>query len=79
MNDEIMKKAEKTTDDLRLEYDFSKMKGGVRGKYLQRYRAGTNIVKLEPDVAEVFTDDASINEALRSLIELAKNQVKLAH
>ena len=74
-----MKKASTQTDDLRPEYDFSKMKGGVRGKYAQRYRAGTNLAKIDPDVAEVFADDSSVNEALRSLIKVARHQVKLAH
>jgi len=41
-------------DDLRPEYDFSRMKGGVRGKYVERYRTGTNIVLLDPDVAQAF-------------------------
>jgi len=67
-----------TADDLRAEYDFSKMKGGIRGKYTTRYRAGTNLVKIEPDVAEIFTDDMAVNEALRSLIKVARHQV-LAH
>ena len=74
-----MKKADIPTDDLRPEYDFSKMKGGVRGKYAQRYRAGTNLAKIDPDVAEVFTDDNAVNEALRSLIKVARHQVKPAH
>ena len=78
-NEEIMKKASTPADDLRPEYDFSKMKGGVRGKYAQRYRAGTNLAKIDPDVAEVFADDSSVNEALRSLIKVARHQVKLAH
>ena len=55
--------------DMRPEYDFSKMEGGVRGKYAERFRAGTNLVLLDPDVAEVFGDDASVNEALRSIIK----------
>lgn len=66
-------------DDLRPEYDFSKMKGGVRGKYVQRYRVGTNLVKIDPDVAEVFGDDNAVNEALRSLIKVARHQVRPAH
>jgi hypothetical protein len=74
-----MKKDNTRPDDLRPEYDFSTMKGGIRGKYLQRYRAGTNIVKIDPDVAEVFADDNTVNEALRSLIKVARHQVKLAH
>ncbi|MBN1673013.1 MAG: hypothetical protein JXR37_18350 [Kiritimatiellae bacterium] len=73
-----MKKAEKSADEIRPEYEFSKMKGGVRGKYAKRYRAGTNLVKIDPDVAEVFGDDSSVNEALRSLIRVARQRVKLA-
>ncbi|HEY9601566.1 MAG TPA: hypothetical protein V6C85_08150 [Allocoleopsis sp.] len=41
-------------DALRSEYDFSQMKGGIRGKYVERYRAGTNLVLLDPDVAQAF-------------------------
>ena len=78
-SDVIMKKDSTIADDLRPEYQFSKMKGGVRGKYVQRYSAGTNLVKIQPDVAEVFTDDNAVNEALRSLIRVARHQVKLAH
>ena len=74
-----MKKDRNTADDLRPEYDFSKMKGGVRGKYVQRYRAGTNLIKIDPDVAEVFADDNAVNEALRSLIKVARRQVEMAH
>lgn len=69
----------KNSDDLRAEYDFSAMKGGVRGKYAKRYRAGTNLVKIEPDVAEIFENDFAVNEALRSLIKVARHQVALAH
>lgn len=80
-NDAIMKQdnTTTTTDALRPEYDFSKMRGGVRGKYAQRYRAGTNLVKIQPDVAKVFADDDAVNEALCSLIRMARHQVKLAH
>ena len=59
-------------DTLRAEYDFS---GGVRGKHYQAYRDGTNVVFLEPDVATVFTDSESVNQALRLLLRLAKEQV----
>ena len=58
--------------EMRAEYDFS---GGVRGKYYKQYTEGTNVVLLEPDVAEVFRDSESVNQALRVLIEIAKNQV----
>ncbi len=74
-----MKKDDTTLDDLRPEYDFAKMRGGIRGKYVERYRAGTNLVKIDPDVAEVFADDNAVNEALRELIKVARHQVKLAH
>lgn len=58
-------------DELRPEYDLSKLKGGVRGKYVQRYKEGTNLILLAPDVAEVFKDNESVNEALRLLIKIA--------
>ena len=57
-----MKKATKNdADEMRPEYD---LRGGVRGKYYERYRQGTNIVLLEPDLARVFRDSATVNEAL---------------
>ena len=59
-------------DDMLAEYDFSR---GVRGKHHQAYKAGTNVVFLEPDVAEAFTDSASVNQALRLLVRLAKEMV----
>ena len=60
-------------DALRPEYDLRKsLKGAVRGKYAERYRAGTNLVLLEPDVAKVFRDDKSVNEALRLVMQLTK-------
>jgi len=55
-------------DDLRPEYDFSRMKGGVRGKYVERYREGTNLVLLDPDVAAAFPDAKAVNDALRLLL-----------
>ncbi len=51
------------------EYDFSK---GIRGKYAQRYAAGSNVVVISQDVAEVFPDSESVNEALRMLIKIAQ-------
>lgn len=66
-----MKRESTLPDDADMldEYDF---KGGVRGKYAQRYAMGSNIVRLDPDVSEVFHDDSSVNEALRSLIKIAR-------
>jgi len=64
-------------DELRPEYDLAQLKGGVRGKYAQRYTEGTNLVLLAPDVAEAFPTDDAVNEALRLLIKIAETQ--LAH
>ena len=69
-NDDLTKKAnQEDEDDLRPEYDFSKMKGGVRGNYVERYRQGSNLVLLDPDIAAAFPDAKAVNTALRSLIE----------
>ena len=65
-------------DDLRPEYDLSQMKDGVRGKYAKRFREGTNLVLLSPDVAQYFPDEASVNAALRSLVSVAKTQLQHA-
>jgi len=62
----------KPIDELRREYDLSKLKGGVRGKYATRYQAGTNLVLLSPDVAKYFPDEHSVNMALRKLIHVTK-------
>ena len=80
-NEDIMKKkTEKREpgDELRREYDLSKLKGGVRGKYSARYRAGTNLVLLSPDVAEHFPDERAVNSALRSLIQRSKGPARRA-
>jgi hypothetical protein len=65
----------KTTnsDEIRQEYDFS---GGVRGKHHHAYQQGSNVVLLEPDVAEVFKNSASVNHALRMLMKLADEELK---
>ena len=70
-----MKKDFKTEmeDELRPEYNLRELiKGGVRGKYVERYRAGTNLVLLAPDVAEAFPTEEAVNQALRLVIELTK-------
>jgi hypothetical protein len=59
-------------DDLRREYDFSKLKGGVRGKYVGRYRKGTNLIRLDRDVAAAFADDAAVNQTLRAVLKLSE-------
>ena len=55
-------------NEMRPEYDFG---GGVRGKYYTQYMEGTNVVLLDPDVASVFRDSESVNQALRVLIKAA--------
>jgi hypothetical protein len=54
--------------DIQAEYNFSAMKGGVRGKYFERYRRGTNVVLLDPDVAEAFPTENAVNAALRAIL-----------
>jgi hypothetical protein len=72
-----MKKDDMTEmdDELRPEYDLrTLLKDGVRGKYVDRYRAGTNLVLLDPDVAKAFPDETAVNEALRLVIQLGEIQ-----
>lgn len=71
-----LKKAAKSElhDDLRAEYDLTKLKGAVRGKYAGRFNAGTNLVLLAPDVVEYFPNEESVNSALRSLIRIIKTR-----
>lgn len=59
-------------DELRNEYDETVLKEGVRGKYVARYRQGTNLVLLAPDVAAAFPTEQSVNEVLRLLIKVAQ-------
>jgi hypothetical protein len=71
----MKKKTTEINDELRPEYDLkSLLKDGVRGKYTQTYRAGTNLVLLEPDVAKAFPDEKAVNEALRLVMKLTKVQ-----
>jgi hypothetical protein len=74
----MKKKSEKreSTNGLRREYDLSKLKDGVRGKYLARYRAGTNLGLLSPDVAKHFPDERAVNAALRRLIKLPARSLR---
>ncbi len=65
-----MKKVSRArSNGMRAEYDFASMKGGVRGKYVKRYRAGTNLVLLEADVAAAFPTEKAVNQALRAVIK----------
>ena len=68
-----MKKARRlAVKEMRREYDFASMKGGVRGKYVKRLRAGTNVVLIEPELTEAFPTAAAVNEALRIALEMAR-------
>jgi hypothetical protein len=71
----MKKKSNTTGDDLRAEYDASLIRKGIRGKYAQRYAAGTNLVLLAPDVAAAFPDAKAVNDALRLLLAVAKKTV----
>ncbi len=70
-----MKTDTNDSSDMRAEYDFS---GGDRGKYAARFAEGSNVVVLDPDVASLFKDSASVNDALRTLAEIAKKQTQKA-
>jgi len=60
--------SEPNDDEMRPEYDFSELEGAVRGKYFKRFQEGSNVVLLEPGVAEAFPDARAVNDALRKLI-----------
>ncbi len=70
MRDAITKKppSKRRTQEMREEYDFS---GGVRGKYVDRYRRGINVALIDPELAEAFPDSKSVNDALRVLVAIA--------
>ena len=67
-----LKNSPESAEEMRDEYDFS---GGVRGKFYQEYMKGTNVVLLDADVAAVFRDSETVNQALRTLITIARNQL----
>ena len=58
--------------DMLGDYDFSQ---GVRGKYVQRFAQGSNVVVLSPDIAVIFPDSESVNNALRMLVEIAGKSI----
>lgn len=68
------KRTARTTDDLRPEYDLGSLTGRVQGKYYERARAGSNLVLLEPEIAEAFPDSKSVNEALGLLLRVARSE-----
>lgn len=74
-----MKKAtRKKNDELRKHYDLKTLGPGVKGKYYRRYAEGTNLVLLDPDIADAFPSAKDVNDALRVLVTVASKRVKLA-
>jgi len=72
MNQELDNEADSEMLD---EYDFS---NGVRGKYVDRFAKGCNVIVLDPDVAQIFPDSESVNQALRALAEIIRNNAEKA-
>ena len=64
------RKPDDDPDDVRPEYDFSK---GVRGKYVGRVPSLSRLARLDHDVAKVFADDKSVNDALRALAQILRD------
>ena len=80
MNESSMKKSKKRIrptgsdeETMRPEYDFSK---AVRGVTAARYAEGTNVVLLDPDVAEIFPDTRAVNEALRTIARVTRSSLR---
>ena len=71
-----MSKKQNKKDEMLDEYDFS---NGVRGKYVGRLMKNSNVIILEPDVAKVFTDSESVNQALRGLLPIIQRQAEKVH
>ncbi len=67
------------SDELRPEYHRDDFRHGIRGKYYDDYKSGTNLVLLSPDVASMFPDEKAVNDALRSLIKIAQKSVSLTN
>src|SRR5437773_7911008 len=73
MSENSMKKTNHIqADDMRPEYDFAAMKGGVRGKYARRAREGTNIVLIEPEITDAFPTEQAVNEALKGVLNTTR-------
>ena len=60
--------------EMRDHYDFGHAANPVQGKYLKKYRQGTNVVLIDPDLAKRFPNSGSVNAALRQLIDLAPDR-----
>jgi hypothetical protein len=73
------KRAAKIVDDLRPEYDLSRLSGRVQGKYHEQAHAGTNLVLLEPEIAKAFPNSKTVNEALGLLLRVARTEHLRSH
>ena len=79
MSGSFMKKnGSKKSDELRPEYDFKNMPGGVRGKYIRQFREGHNLALLDADTAKAFPDDRAVNDALRIVMTIARRRTSTA-
>ena len=67
-----MKKASPLENDMRAEYNFGSMRGGIRGKYVERLRRESNIVVLDPEIAQAFPTGEAVNAALRGMLDTAR-------
>jgi hypothetical protein len=72
----MKKAAARRGNGLRREYDLTRLRGGVRGKYYRRFTEGSNLVLLDPDIADAFPDAKAVNDALRVLVKVASKQVR---
>jgi len=72
------RKSDGNNDEMRSEYDLSKLRAGTKGKYYERAAAGNNLVLIEPDLRYAFPDSKAVNDALRVLVNATKGQVRQA-
>lgn len=68
----MSKPKQRNDGEMKREYDFATMEGGVRGKYVARLGKGSNLALLEPEVAAAFPSDAAVNEALRGVLNTTR-------
>ncbi len=72
----MKKSTRKKKDELRGEYDLKSLGNGVKGKHYRDYEQGTNLVLLDPDIADAFPSAKDVNDALRVLVTVASKRVR---
>jgi len=72
----MAKVSKRKSDELRPEYDFTSLGGGVRGKYFRRYREGVNLALPEPEIAQAFPTDKAVNAALRNAMRTSRASMR---